>query len=283
MSSARTNVGSSLTLLQRAGLRACRVFMVPVARFLLKCGIGYPEFAEQAKWAFVRAATIDYGLRGRATSLSRVTILTGISRKEAKRLRSVQDDDDDYLGIWWRRLGDILQRWHTEPEFLDAYGAPLDLSIEGGLSELVRRYGGEMSVGVILRELRRFGSVTDLADGRVRVTARPLVTRGGDAESAHHFGETLANIAATMVHNFDLERVDPTFVEKFVWADGLDNHARTRFRRICADQGYRFLEAMDDWLSANCDPALLRDKESLSVGIGIYYFEKSQREAGHSE
>ena len=268
-----------LNLLRRAGLRACHAFMIPVARFLLRCGIGYPDFAEQAKWAFVKAATADFGVRGRAATLSRITIVTGMSRKEVTRLRGLEDDAEDYLGTWWRRLGDILQRWHTEPDFLDAHGAPLDLAFDGAFTELVKRYGGDMPPSLVLRELRRYGSLLELADGRVRVTARPLVTRGGDPESAHHFGETLANIAATMLHNFDLDRVDPPFVEKFVWADGLDSHARTRFRRICAEQGYRFLEAMDDWLSANGDPVHLRDNESLSLGVGIYYFEKSQRQS----
>jgi hypothetical protein len=155
----------------------------------------------------------------------------------------------------------------------------MDLAVDGGhgFSELVRRYGGGMSASIAVRELRRLGTVHDLADGRVRVTARALVTQGGDAESVHHFGETLANVAATMLYNFSGERTGPPFVEKFVWADGLDDRARARFRRICADQGYKFLEAMDDWLSANCDPAAVRAEESLSLGVGIYYFEKSKR------
>jgi hypothetical protein len=148
-----------------------------------------------------------------------------------------------------------------------------------GFSELVRRYGGAMPPRVALRELRRLGSVHDLADGRIRVTARALVIQGGDAQSVHHFGETLANIAATMLYNFSPERTEPPFVEKFVWADGLDDRARARFRRICADQGYKFLEAMDDWLSNNCDPASVGADESLSLGVGIYYFEKSKRES----
>ena len=51
-----------------------------------------------------------------------------------------------------------------------------------------------MSANGALRELRRLGTVHDLADGRIRVTARALLIQGGDAESMHHFGETLANV-----------------------------------------------------------------------------------------
>jgi hypothetical protein len=275
----RENHGGGL--LEHAALRACRGLLVPIARFLLRYGVGYTAFAEQAKWAFVHAALIDNRAKGRANHVSRIVEMTGLGRKETTRLRALEYDEVDYVGAWWRNLGDVLQRWHTEPDFLDARGSPLDLAIDGhlGFSDLVKRYGGDMSPSTVLRELRRVGSVHDVGGGRVRVTARALITQGGDAESVHHFGETLANVAATLLYNFDTERIEPPFVEKFVWADGLDHRARARFRRICADQGYRFLEAMDDWLSANCDPTLVRHDESLSLGVGIYYFEKSQRES----
>jgi hypothetical protein len=275
------NDNQTAELLEGAALRACRAFLVPIARFLLRYGIEYSAFAEQAKWAFVHAALADCGARGRLTNVSKIAQATGLGRKETSRLRAIRHDDADYVGAWWQHLGDILQRWHTEPDFLDAHGRPLDLSIDGylGFAELVGRYGGDMPPTVALREFRRLGSVHELADGRVRVTARALVTQGGDVESLHHFGETLANVAATMSYNFDSERTQPPFVEKFVWADGLDHRTRSRFRRICADQGYKFLEAMDDWLSANCDPAAVRPNERLSLGVGIYYFETSRRES----
>jgi hypothetical protein len=267
-------------LLTHAALRACRTFLVPVVRFLMRCGIDYAAFAEQARWAFVQVATADYGLRGRATNASRVALITGISRKEVTRLRSISDDGVDPVATWWRRLGDILQRWHTDPDFVDARGVPLDLPLEGrhGLAELVKRYGGQMSVASVVRELRRLGCVQELPDGRIRVLARSLVTHGGDVESIHHFGETLANVAATMAHNFAPENAGAQLLEKFVWADGLDNAARVRFQRISAEQGYKFLEVMDDWLSSNCDPALVGDEQSLSLGVGVYYFEKRTRE-----
>jgi hypothetical protein len=43
----------------------------PIARFLMKSGIGYREFAEISKSAFVDVATSDYGLRGRPTNIPR--------------------------------------------------------------------------------------------------------------------------------------------------------------------------------------------------------------------
>ena len=59
----------------------------PVARILMKAGVGYREYAESSKSAFVEVATSDYGLRGRPTNISRGSVMTGLTRKEVKRLR----------------------------------------------------------------------------------------------------------------------------------------------------------------------------------------------------
>lgn len=271
----------SRELIEHALLRACRSFLVPIVRFLMRHGLTYSVFSEQAKWAFIHVATREYGVRGREATISNIARVTDLSRQEIKRLKALSHNDDDVLATWWRNLGDILQRWHTDAEFLDAHGNPLDLSIapDEGFSVLVKRYGGQMPPATALRDLKRIGCIRELADGRIRVSARSVVTPGGDAESVHHFGETLANVAATMSHNFAPDRADPPFLEKFVWADGLSKPVQTRFRRICADQGYRFLEAMDDWLSSNSDPSQATETDCLSIGVGIYYFEKAERDA----
>ena len=70
-----------------APLLALLKALMPIARLLMKCGVGYREFAEIAKCAFVDVATQDYGLRGRPTNISRVAVMTGLTRKEVKRLR----------------------------------------------------------------------------------------------------------------------------------------------------------------------------------------------------
>jgi len=70
--------------MQRQILNALLVALRPLARALLRAGIGYREFAEISKSAFVDIATKDYGLRGRPTNISRVAVMTGLTRKEVR-------------------------------------------------------------------------------------------------------------------------------------------------------------------------------------------------------
>ena len=62
--------------------------LLPIARILLRCGVGYTEFADLAKRAFVEAASADYGVRNRPTNIARVAVMTGLSRKEVSRIRT---------------------------------------------------------------------------------------------------------------------------------------------------------------------------------------------------
>ena len=75
------------TNIQSKILSSLYLALKPIVRMLLRAGIGYREFAEIAKAAFVDEATSGYGLRGRPTNISRVAVMTGISRKEIKQLK----------------------------------------------------------------------------------------------------------------------------------------------------------------------------------------------------
>ena len=74
-------------MIKQRVLNAFLLVMRPVVRILLRYGIGYREFAEITKTAFVDIASSDFGIRGRPTNISRVAVMTGLTRKEVRRLR----------------------------------------------------------------------------------------------------------------------------------------------------------------------------------------------------
>ena len=64
--------------------------MIPVARCMLQSGIGLREFSKISKIAFIKVATADYGIRGRPTNISRVAVMTDLTRKEVKKVSAGQ-------------------------------------------------------------------------------------------------------------------------------------------------------------------------------------------------
>jgi hypothetical protein len=66
----------------------------PLIRILLRNGVPFGAFADLAKWAYVDVAFREFGIKGRKQSASRVSILTGLSRKEVSRLRNTEAPSD---------------------------------------------------------------------------------------------------------------------------------------------------------------------------------------------
>jgi len=100
--------------IQRQILGAFLVVLKPIARILLRFGIGFREFSEIAKTAFVDVASTDFGIRGRPTNISRVAVMTGLTRKEVRRLRDKISEGEHTVVVKPTPMWDILHYWHAD-------------------------------------------------------------------------------------------------------------------------------------------------------------------------
>jgi len=94
-------------------LRACLLVIRPIARALLANGISYKEFDNACRSAFVAVASEEFGLRGRETNTSRISAMTGLSRKEVQRLRAGTSDAESNVMTLLSPLADLLHVWAT--------------------------------------------------------------------------------------------------------------------------------------------------------------------------
>lgn len=251
--------------------------MLPLARMLLALGVGYREFSEITKSSFVAAASRDYGLRGRPTNTSRVAVMTGLTRKEVKRLK-------DELARPIKspsKMGPasmILHFWHKDPDFLSREGDPLDLAKEGAkpsFQALVKEYGGDVPAGAILNELKRTGCVIEVPSGRLRVIDRYFVPVGAEQKFIDAVAFSLENICDTMAKNVASHHSDKVMFERHVWSDRLRETQQRQFEELSVTKARALLEMLDDWLAANEDPSppTDRDTEPGRIGLGVYYFD----------
>src|SRR4030067_486239 len=73
---------------------AVTTLLRPLVRLLLRTGGPYRTFSDLAKRVYVDVATEKFGIPGRKQSKSRVSILTGLSRKEVLRVKRLPGHDD---------------------------------------------------------------------------------------------------------------------------------------------------------------------------------------------
>lgn len=250
---------------------------------MLRSGIGYTQFAELAKNAFVEEALRERDTRGRATNLSRVAVRTGISRKEVARIRSValeraqqqtQPDDDTPIS---GHIARVLQLWHADSRFVDGTGQPIDLPLGGDgvtFSSLVRAAGGDVPPGAVRAELVDAGAVHELGDGRVRPTKRYFVPADVGEDLLVGFSHIVAPVLAGLARNTDRNCSEP-FFQRVAYSDRLTASSVTSFREISKDLSSSFLQAIDDWLSTNESKAERPASDLHGVGVGVFYYESS--------
>ena len=190
--------------IQKQILGALLYFLRPIARAFLNAGIGHREFAEISKTAFVEVATSDYGLRGRPTNISRVAVMTGLTRKEVRRIRDKSDAGQETLVMRSTPMSEILHRWYTDGEFHDDDGNPTTLPFDGPgptFSALVRKYGGDIPPGAMRTELKRINAVDEDSTGGLKLLKRSVSGMDVHDRLVTGLAKVLYPAAVTLAHN----------------------------------------------------------------------------------
>ena len=255
-------------------LTACYSFLVPVARFLLHRGLSYREFEEIARTAYVKVATDEYGIRGRPTNASRVAAMTGIPRKDVTRIREQIKVYEVTPKADLSPLGDVLHRWYTDTDFLDAKGRPLTLALEGedpSLETLVRRCVGDLPIGAIKVELLRTGAITQDSAGNFAPSRRQVVPISPDDRLITSISFNLHGLASTISFNSNPDRKEEGRIERFVQSDPLSAAQKRSLRLPLRKRIVEFTESLDDMFSAVEGDV---NDSTDRVGVGIYYFEE---------
>ncbi|MGD8937424.1 MAG: DUF6502 family protein, partial [Thiogranum sp.] len=80
---------------QQALTRALLTLLKPLVRILLRNGIAYGSFAELAKKTYVDVAFEAFAPTGKKQTVSLASAVTGLTRKETKRLHEMESPDPD--------------------------------------------------------------------------------------------------------------------------------------------------------------------------------------------
>jgi hypothetical protein len=256
----------------------------PLARSLLRVGVGYREFAEIAKAALVETATQDDGLRGRPTNVSRVAVMTGLTRKEVKRIRDGSLESDSQVSLKTTPVSQILHRWHTDSEFLDQNGEPRALRFKGDevdFSYLVKKYGGDVPAGAMRTELRRIDAIEEVSSDTFRPTKRVVYNEDVHDKFVGGMAGIIYPAAINLSHNIGSSEDEAWWPNLNATSKYIREADRGRIMRISKDRISEFVESMDDTFGAY---EALNDRnrsgeESIAVGIGVYYFEEDKSES----
>ncbi len=258
----------------------------PLVRILLRNGIPFGVFEELARWTYVDVAFQESSLPGRKLTDSRVSIITGLSRKEVSRLKNIEAPEDNEAAPRFNRAARVIGGWTRDPRFLDLKGQPAKLSLqeeENSFNELVKAYGGDVPARAVFDELLRVGSIAPTDDGFIELVQRAYVPNTGLTEKIEILGTDVGDLINTIDHNIE-SGSGPKWFQRKVAYDNIPEEAAATFQVDSAEQAQKLLEEFDRFLAAQ-DRDLNPKKAGTGrkrVGVGIYYFEEDMEKGGES-
>jgi len=270
---------------QKKVLNAFQLVLRPIIKILLRYGIGYNEFAESVKMAYVDVGSADFGIRGRPTNISRVAVMTGLTRKEVRRLRTRLESGEDSVAVKSTPITEILHRWHAENEFLDERGRPATLPFggdNGSFSSLVKKFGGDVPAGAMRTELDRVGAIAVDENGSLSVKRRSFwptdQTEKLESALVHHVYPLMSNVA----YNTDPGNESDVMAQFAIYSLDIETRDRTRLRRMCSDRLTDMAESFDDlfiaYESSGVEPSAATKTPMM---VGLYYFEERDENASY--
>lgn len=140
-------------------LKALEWMLEPLVRFALRGNNDYREVSHVLKRVFVRTASAELKSGGTKINTNKLSLVTGIHRREVGRLLEEHGDEQSAHLSW---LAQLVGKWSTDPEYLTRRGAPKVLRIDGeqgSFRALVESVNRHMSFSSALEELERTATV----------------------------------------------------------------------------------------------------------------------------
>lgn len=253
-------------------LAALKRLLRPLVRLAIARGLTYPALSELLKGLFVEVAEHDFALAGKAQTDSRLTLLTGVHRKDVKRLREgparsmvARTPRNVSLGA------QIAAAWSTRGGYVDADGVPLPLpksasdGSEPSFESLVTSVSKDIRPRAVLDEWIRLGVVSIDDEGRVHLDSAAFVPGSGFEEMSFYLGQNIHDHIAAIDHN--LASGAERFLERCVHYDHVAPESLPELARLAEVHGMKALRAVN----ARAGSPQTRGG-NWRMNFGIYFF-----------
>jgi hypothetical protein len=255
----------------------------PLVRLLLRHQFTYPMFIRLLKSVYVEVAASDFALPGKDQTDSRISLLTGVHRKDVKRLwRSKRTVDIVPASV---PLGSqLVAVWTTARRYLDKRGRPRPLPrLAAGqtgpsFEELVASVNTDIRPRVVLDEWLRLGVARLDEEDNVSLVVDAFVPEKGFDEKAFYLGQNLHDHIASCAHN--LSGSGPAMIERSVVSDELSEPSVAALAELAREQGMQALHSISRRAIELEREDAKRKAPRQRINFGIYFYTEPSKPEG---
>ncbi len=250
-------------------LAATQRALWPLVKLLLHRGIGYPTFADAMKSLFVRVVTREFPLLDKRETISRISVLTGIYRRDVKRIREETARAAAVSGTAGPARGRrgatvaaptgesadvslssmVIAVWTGRAPYIDKAGRPralprtVHLGGHRSFEALVRSVNTDVRPRALLDEWLRRGAVTLDSENRVCLNLDVFMANKTLDEKAFYFAQNAHDHIAAIAHN--LTGQQPPFLERCVLYGRLTEDSVAELEKLAHEAGMQALQIVN--------------------------------------
>lgn len=257
--------------------RTLRRVLRPLVRLALASGLTFPALSALLRRLFIDVAEKEFAIPGKPQTDSRISLITGIHRKDVSRLRS-GEMPMPALPAPVSRTSRIVARWLADPRYCDRNGVPLPLpriapAGEASFESLVGDVTRDLHPRAVLDEWCERGIASLDAEDRVHLGAAAIVPGAGDEVRRHYFTRNLHDHMVVSVEN--MLASTPPFFERAVHYNNLSPELAARLEAASREEAMQMLLR----LNRLANEAVGRDAGGgARWSAGVYIFRKAGEE-----
>ena len=254
----------------------------PLVRYLIGRGWAYPALSEMLKAVYVEEALKHHAEDQKPVTDSRVSLLTGVHRKDVKRLREELGGHSiaPVLPHGAALAARVVAAWTSSPRYLDANRKPKVLPLRPmpnrvSFEGLVREARADMRANVILDELVRAGVADVDEDGKVHLLRSAYVS-DIPRDKLAYLGDNVSDHLKSALHNV-MGREKP-FLERAVYYELVDADELDALRPELYRLSEEFLQAINRRvMPLNRKATRHGESGGRRMRLGVFYFEDGSR------
>lgn len=239
-------------------------------KLCIRYSIQLPELIEKLKEIFVKIAKEEISKRNEEISVSKISVISGVHRKDVTRFIKNKEAKKPKQNI----IARIMVKWQHSKKFTTSSGSPRVLNAEGRnseFSELVESVtGGDLGAYPILHEMERLG-IIEKKGSRVKLLWRDYVVDSDSKKGISLLAEDSNDLANAIEENIFNRSELPNLHLKTSF-DKIDSSKMEAIRKWLLEEGSLFHKKVRNYLAsfdADTNPKIIC-KEPIRVVYGSF-------------
>lgn len=258
-----------------------RVFR-PFVKLMLANNLSYTFTIDVLKGLFVEVAERDFTLDNKRQTDSRISLISGVHRKDVRRLRDYQSEVEEVMPANVSLGSQVVATWNANPDYLNEVGLPKPLprfaasNSEQTFEGLVRSLSTDIHPRAVLDEWLRLGIATVDVENFVHLTTDMFIPQDGFEEKVFYFGHNMHDHAQAAVSNVLGQPI--SFFERCVHYDELSQASVDVIEEFAKKHSMKVLRGVNKVADVSAFNDKTNAEAKMRMTYGVYFYHEPMQD-----